>query len=83
MTTTTWNPPYIIRHRPDAEAKIAGPEDALQFMDHSWPFAKGFLFDLARRRCKESAKGKGSAEAARLAFRAAVVEAETFAEHAG
>jgi hypothetical protein len=72
-----WDAPIIIRRSTDT-AVIGDAQAAIDFLDHQWPEQRGYLFNLARRRCQANLDDPKAGKAARLAFHAAIAEIGMF-----
>ncbi|MBP2549198.1 hypothetical protein J2858_002121 [Neorhizobium galegae] len=71
MARTHWQQPVTI-----GRDVIAGPHEAIRFMDRHWPPIKGMCFARAHLSCLAALDGRETAEDARLRFEAAVSEAK-------
>jgi hypothetical protein len=59
---------------------ISSAKDALAFMDTEWPADRGYLYNLARRKCEQNLNDATKWNAARLALQGAIAAVDMFPE---
>jgi hypothetical protein len=72
-----WERPIVI-NRTDGTSVIGSAEEAIVFLDEQWPEQRGYLYNLARRRCVANLEDSSLSRSARLAFHAAIAEIGMF-----
>lgn len=71
MENTQWQKPVHI-----GREVIAGPHEAIRFMDFRWPAIKGMCFARAHLACLAAIDGREAPDQARQRFEAALDEAQ-------
>jgi hypothetical protein len=71
-----WTAPVAIRIGRRSSEFIHGPAEAIDYLEHRWPFLDGPCLDTAKRRCVEAMNRLAHIEVAREAFISAAEEAK-------
>ncbi|MBX4864130.1 DUF982 domain-containing protein [Rhizobium bangladeshense] len=74
-----WTAPVAIRIGRRSSEFIHGPAEAIDYLEHRWPFLDSPCLDAAKHRCVEVMNSLTHIEVARKAFISAAAEAKVLA----